>query len=164
MRWAVLLLPLLAACQEELSAEEQAALAARDVALVQQAAQMLPPLEPLVPEPILYDDIERHGLYGAGCNYAPGTSLGTRVIAQPEVAYMKIDGEMMRFASDPGAQSLPLGSRSQYDSRHYRLQLSVDGEGAQSGDETVDYEGTVVLRDKYGRIIYEGTGLAQCGS
>jgi|GEM_PF-5988510 len=33
----------------------------------------------------------------------------------------------------------------------------------QSGEEVMECEGTINLRDQYDRVIYSGTGTAQCG-
>lgn len=158
------LLLTLAACGRELTPEEQALEDERDIAMVERANGTAAPLQEVVPQPISYADIERYDLFGAACNYAPGTSLGTRVVAREADAFVKIDGEVMRFAADPGSRELPLRSRSLYNGKGHVLQLQIEGEGKPSGEETVDYEGRVTLRDPYGRVVYEGSGLAQCGS
>lgn len=166
MRASVLLLTLLllAGCGGEPAAEQGATEPERAIALVEKGNAAMPPIEPVEPQPILYPDIEQHDLFGAGCNFAPGTSVATRVIAQPEDAFMKIGGEIVRFAADSGSPELPLGARSRYTGREHDLQLRLSGEGKSSGTETVDYQGTIMLRDRYGRVVYEGSGLAQCGS
>ena len=161
---AVLAALLLAACDSGLSSEEQSIQDERDISMVERANRALPPLKQITPEPILYPDIERYDLFGAGCNYAPGTSLGTRVIAREADAFVKIDGEMVRLAADPVARELPLSTRSLYNGREYSLRLSIENDGEQSGLETMDYEGQVALYDAHGRSVYEGEGLAQCGS
>ena len=161
--WAIAGL-LLAGCGEELSPEEQAARDERDIAQVEAANNTQPPLELVTPEPILLPDIERYDLSGAACNFAPGTSFGTRVVARENDAFMKIDGEVVRLAADPGSQELPMKSRTLYTGKDYTLRLAIDGEGEQAGGESVNYEGTVSVRDAWGREVYEGTGLAQCGS
>lgn len=155
---------LLAACGNQMTPEELAARDERDIAMVEEANATASPIQLVTPEPISYPDIERNDLFGVACNYAPGTSLGTRVIARDVDAFMKIEGKMERFAADPGARELPWGTRSTYNSRSHVLQLAVTGDGTPSGDETEDFEGTITLRDQYGRVVYEGTGLAQCGA
>src|SRR3989337_564613 len=112
--WAIAALLLLAGCGDELTPEELAQADARDVALVEAANKVEPPLKEITPEPILLPDIERFDLYGAACNYAPGTSLGTRVVAREADAFMKIDGEVVRLAADPGSRELPMRSRTLY--------------------------------------------------
>lgn len=151
------------ACGETLMREEQEQRDREAVALVEQANGVEPAVSQLVPETILYPDMERHDIYGASCAYASGTSLGVRVIARQADAYIKINGEMIRFAADPGARELAYGTRSLYNGRDYSLRLEIAGEGMQAGEEMMEYEGTVSLRDRYDRVIYSGTGSAQCG-
>lgn len=171
---ALLSVAALAGCGQGLSPEEQALKDERDIALVERANAAGPPVKEIAPDPIGAPDLERFDLLGKGCNYAPGTSLGTRVIAREADAWMKIDGEMIRFASDPGSRELPGKSRSLYSAKEYALQLALADkrETAAVGDasttagagKTTNHEGTVTLRDAWGRVVYEGSGLAQCDS
>ena len=159
---AVLLV--LTGCSEELTPEEQAMADARDVAMVEAANDVMPPLNPVTPEPILVPDIERFDLYGEACNYAPGTSLGARVIAREADAFMKIAGEVERFSADPGARELPLHSRSLYNSKNYALKLEIEGGGNPAEGEAAADEGSVTLFDEYGRVVYEVTGPVHCAA
>ncbi|MXP25160.1 hypothetical protein GRI39_03765 [Altererythrobacter indicus] len=155
----------LAACGQTLTPEEKAASDARDIAMVKKAQeQAKPPLQAIVPDPISWADMEENDIAGASCKYAPGTSLGTRVIAMPEVAYVKLNGKLVRLARDIGAQKLPLDTWSQYDGKSYSLKLSISGDGRSAEDGTTSYDGSVILKDPYNRIVYDGSGLAQCGS
>lgn len=168
MRRCILALTLgataLGGCGDDLSPEEQARLAERDIALVEKANNAMPPLRQVTPEPLLYPDIERYDLYGEACSYAPGTSLGARVFAREADAVVKIDGEIERFAADPGSRELPMHTRSLYNSKNYALRLQI-GESDDAGEQTAgDYEGSIQLFDRYGRVVYEGTGVAQCKS
>lgn len=150
--------------------EEQSVSDERDVAMVEAANKAAPPVQLVTPEPILLPDIERYDLLGETCSYAPGTSLGARVIAREADAFMKIDGEIERFAADPGSRELPMHTRSVYNSKGYSLVLAlkeggVDAEPAAEGEpesDRGDLEGSVTLRDAHGRVVYEGVGLAQC--
>lgn len=166
--WWLLPLALLAACGggEELSPAELAAKAERDVAMVRRANSAAPPVRQVTPEPILFPDIERHDMYGQSCNYAPGTSLSTRAIARAADAFVKVEGEVVRMAADPGAREMPSRTRSHYDGRGYSLRLAVSGDGQSAGEgsEAVDYQGTMTLYDSWGRVVYTGAGLVQCGA
>jgi len=161
--WAIGIL-LLASCDNGPTPEEQAAADARDVALVEAANEVMPPLKEVTPDPILAGDIERFDLFGEACNYAPGTSLGTRVVARPSDAFLKIEGSVVRLAADAGSRELPMNTRTLYSGKEYALRLTLSGEGEAAADGSTNYEGSVTLRDEYGRVIYEGTGLAQCKS
>jgi len=161
---------LLFGCGNEVSTEERAAADERDVAMVEAANKAAPPVKQVTPEPILLPDIERYDLLGETCSYAPGTSLGARVIAREADAFIKIDGEIERFAADPGSRELPMHTRSVYNSKDYSLVLAlrIDGadaeteSGGEIDSERDDFEGSVTLRDAHGRVVYEGVGLAQC--
>ena len=119
-----------------------------------------PPMVEIVPETIGYPDMEANDLLGAGCAYAPGTSMGARVIARETDAYMKIDGEMVRFSADPGSRELPAKTRTLYNARSYSLRLAIEsGEGESAGSE-----GTMWLYDSYDRLVYTGTGTAECNA
>jgi hypothetical protein len=160
--WTIAALVALAGCDSGPSSEELAEKDARDVAMVEAANEVMPPLTLVTPEPILLPDIERYDLYGMACNYAPGTSFGTRVVSRESDAFVKIDGEVHRLAADPGSRELPMRTRTLYNGKEYSLRLAIDGEHKIAADGTSSFEGSVTLRDAYGRVVYEGTGLAQC--
>lgn len=169
MRWVVMIGAglLVVSCGEELSEVEQEEQDRAVVERVRDANEAAPPLIEVVPDPILYPDIEAHDLYGLTCSYAPGTSMGARVIAREVDAYVKIDGRMVRLAADPGSRELPAGSRSLYNGREYSLRLEIDTEQEieqpNDGEATL-YEGTVRLRDRWDRVVYQGTGAVNCSA
>ena len=164
MRFALAFLALACtACGQDMDQGEQELIEQQAIADVEAVNGAEPPLQEVVPDPILFPDIERHDMFGASCAYAPGTSLGARVIARQADAFMKVDGEVIRFAADPGARELPYGTRSLYNGTEYSLRLDIAGDGEQSGIETMDYEGTISLRDRWNRVVYDGVGIAQCG-
>jgi hypothetical protein len=152
----LLMLALLAGCSDP-DPQQTALEAERDLALVQQANDAPPPAREIVPEAIGAPEMTRHQLSGKGCNYAPGTSLGARVLAGPQDAWMKINGEMMRFAADPGATELVAGSWDRYLSAAYELQLALEEDASDH-----HFDGTITLRDPQGRVVYRGAGYAQC--
>jgi len=152
---------LLTACGDEAPPDDRSAADDRDVAMVEAANKAAPPVQLVTPEPILLPDIERYDLLGETCSYAPGTSLGARVIAREADAFMKVDGEIERFAADTGSRELPMHTRSVYNSKDYSLVLALE-EDSGEGEQRRSYEGSVTLRDAYGRVVYEGAGEAQC--
>jgi len=152
----------LAACGP--SPEEDAAQRARDVAEVR--ANQAPPPEQLMPEPILYPDIEENNLFGAGCNFVPeGGGMGAIALAQAGEGYMKRNGAVLTFAADKGSAQQPLGSWRKYDGKEYGFILDLDSEmGEQDGMETVNFPARLTVRDGRGDTVYESAGTAQCGS
>ena len=166
MRRLVLFIPiLLAGCGEpEPSAAERAAQDEADIAAVKDAQVVRP--TPVAPDPIRYPDIERHQLYGAACAFVPeGGGLAPVALAMERAGYMKIDGEIERFAPDPGSAQLPLNARGKYDGRDFSFLLDIaEGEGRRSGSETISYDARLILRNGQDQVLYEASGLAQCGS
>ena len=155
----------LSACAEAPSEEEIAAENERIVAEVEAVNKAPPPLEEKVPEPIGYPDIEKHDMFGAACAYAPGTSLSARVIARETDAFVKIDGEVIQLAADPGSREMPGKTRSLYNGTAYSLRLTIDSEGREDPVSigTEIFDGTVFLRDRYDRVIYQGASRVSCG-
>lgn len=166
MRWSVIacLSAALVSCGDELSESEQEERDAAIVERVREANDMAPPLVEVVPEPILYPDMEANDLFGLACSYAPGTSMGARVIAREADAFVKLDGEVLRFAADPGSRELPASTRSFYNGREYSLRLDISDKATDEETNPAFYEGTVWLRDRWDRVVYQGTGAVDCGA
>ena len=154
----------LAARDDGPTSEEEAAQSAETADRVREVNDAPPPMVEVVPETIGYADMEANDLLGLGCAYAPGTSMGARVIARETDAYMKIDGEMVRFSADPGSRELPAKTRTLYNSRGYALRLAVDQVVAEGESEDTTYEGTIWLYDSHDRVVYTGSGTANCGA
>ena len=161
--WIVALAIAACAC----SSEDHAANEAEDARVVQavRKANAAPPgIVEVTPEPLLTADIERWDLFGQSCAYAPGTSLGARVIAREGDAFMKIDGDLVRFASDSGSRELPMRTRSVYNGREYSVRLEIvdNGKEASLKSGQGNYEGTIWLRDQWDRVVYQGSGSVSC--
>lgn len=161
---ALILLPMLAACGEQVTPEEQARRDAADVAEVR--ANQVPPAIPAKLEPIRYPEIEKNEIYGIGCSFVPhGGGMGAVAIAMQDAAYVMPDSSVMRLAPDAGSDEGPFGTRTKYDGRKFSLQLETSGkEGEQVGMETIEYDARLTLRDERDRVVYAKEGYAQCGS
>ncbi|WP_374405729.1 hypothetical protein [Pelagerythrobacter sp.] len=163
--FAPLVLLSLAACGEpELTSAEQEAADDRAIAAVE-AAQDIPP-EPVEPEAIAFSDIEQNDLFGAGCSFvAQGEGDRVLALAMERGAYIKVEGRIRRLAPDIGSPALPLGARGQYAGKEYAMVLDLaEGEGEQSGTETVDYPSRLELRNGRDQVVFGANGVAQCGS
>lgn len=162
--WIAGLALLASACgRSEPSPAEQARRDAADVAAVN--AAQVPPPTPVTPETIGMPDIEKYDMYGAGCNFAPGKSLGPIALLQSKRGFMKIDGAMVPFAPDAGSGELPLGVRAKYTGGAWSFVLDIASEeGKQSGSETINYPARLVLRNDHDQIVFQSDGTAQCGS
>lgn len=166
MRVAVILCAALlaASCdKEERSPAEQARMDEEDVAAVN-AAQVPPPV-PVTPDRITFTDVEKHDMFGAGCNFAPGTGIAPIALLQSERGFMKIDGRVVVLAPDAGSGDLPLGAKGKYTGGAWSIVLDLSAEeGKQSGSETVNYPARFVLRNERDQVVFESNGTAQCGS
>ena len=161
MRFAVPFAVLaLTACSSEPGEQE------RQAAVAEVEANQTPSPETLVLEPITYPDIEENNLFGAGCSFAPdGGGVGAVAIAMAEDGYLKRNGEVLKFAADSGSRELPYLARREYDGTAYSFTLDIDdASGAPSGMESSDYSGSLTVRDAYEAVVYEATGIVQCGA
>ncbi len=167
MRSAILAISFLAiaACEEAPDEEQGDAEVDRIVAEVEAVNNAAPPIEEKVPDAIGYPDIETHDMFGQACAYAPGTSLGARVIAREDDAFVKVDGDVIRLVADPGSREMPSSTRSLYNGSKYSLRLTIDSEAREDPVSigTMLYDGTMYLRDSWDRVVYQGAGLVSCG-
>ncbi|HUQ13991.1 MAG TPA: hypothetical protein VM055_06920 [Novosphingobium sp.] len=156
---------LLAACSREPTAAEIEAQERRDIAEVEAVQKQKPPPQMIAPEPILYPDIEQNDLFGAGCAFAPGDSIGAVLLTRDKTAWMKVEGVLVRFASDPGSAKMPLGTWSRYSGKEMALALTkAEAEGEPSGEETTRWRGHLTVTDPFDQVIYDQQGLMQCGA
>jgi len=155
---------MLTSCGDELSPQQRAREDAMAVAMVEKANRGS--AMPIMPEPILYPDIEKYEIFGTSCAFAPeGGGLAAVAIAMREDGFMKIDGDMLRFSADSGSKALPYDLRSQYDGRKYTFELKLeDGPGRPTAAESVNYDGHLTVRDELERVVYDKAGIVQCGS
>ena len=161
MRKAVLMLAVaLAACSSEPTEEERAA------AVAEVEANRTPAPEELELGQIRYREIEQHDLYGAGCSFAPdGGGLAAVALAMADTGHFIRGDELVTLAADKGSAELPYLARRKYDGKAYSMVLDLDeAAGEQSGDETSDYPATLTIRDRYEQVVYEQSGIAQCGA
>ncbi|NVD43759.1 hypothetical protein [Qipengyuania atrilutea] len=158
----------LTACSErEPTAEETAQKAAEDAAdIAAVEAAQTPPAESVAPQRILYEDIEANDMYGASCAFIPeGSSDRPIALALADSGFMKIDGDIERFAPDMGSAESAFGSRTRYDGRRLSFMIDIaEGDGRQIGIETVEHQANFTVRDGRNETVYRAVGTAQCGS
>ncbi|HEX2792974.1 MAG TPA: hypothetical protein VHN58_00950 [Croceicoccus sp.] len=149
---------LLAACGDDANPAKDAA----DVAEIN-AMHDMPPVEALTPESIAYSDVEKFGLTGAGCSFAPDGGIAVVFIGQEEHGYMLQDGKVVEFAPDKGSAALPVTGYEKYDGKEYAVALKVTGEPGE-GITASQYPGSMTVTDSKGRVVYDKTGTLGCGS
>ena len=153
----------LTACSSEPTPAEKAAQDARDIAAVEAVQKIKPPPQPITPEAILFPDIQQYDLFGAGRAFAPGGSMGAVMLSRDKVAWMKIGGRLVRFASDPGSAKMPLGTWSRYAGKEWALALTrAEGDGEAIGSESRQWQGRLVVTDAFGQTVFDSAGLVQC--
>ena len=152
---------LVAGCGEKKSAAEKRAEDDRAIAQVNAAQAVKPPPKPIDPQPILFGDIQKFDLFGAGCALAPGDSMGAVLLTRDKVAYLLIDDRPLRFASDPGSAKLPLDTYSRYVGKEMALSLT---RATGAADEATRWAGHLVVTDPLDQVIYEADGQVQCGA
>jgi hypothetical protein len=109
---------------------------------------------PIQPEPILEHEIRRLRFRSVGCVFSPGTGgHGAMVLAMKEAGYIKVKGEMVRFAADDGSAMLKQGIRARYfgTSHWFRLTFTDDQGGAH-----------LIVGDHADNIVFESEGKAWC--
>ena len=89
----------LTACVDEPTAAEKKAADDRAIAQVEAVQKQKPPPQMLEPQPILFGDIQRYNLFGAGCAFAPEGSMGAVFLTRVKVAYVKLEDRIIRSAS-----------------------------------------------------------------
>ena len=153
----------LSACGDNLSPQQQQRNDERDIAQVESANRGV--AVPIVPEPILYPDIEKNHLLGTSCSFvATGGGMGAIAMAMGKKGYMKLDGKIVRFAADSGSAKLPFGAFGRYDGKKHSFELGLaESSGKQSGAESTTYQGRLTARDGFGRVVFDQPGEVQCG-
>ena len=152
---------MLAACSPQKSAAEKRAEDDRAIAQVNAAQEIKPPPKPIDPQPILFGEIQKFNLFGAGCAFAPGDSMGAVLLTRDKVAYVLLNGRPVRFASDPGSTKLPLGTFSRYVGKV--MALSLTRPDVEAGEAT-RWPAHLVVTDPYDQVVYQADGQVQCGA
>ena len=157
MRGAAALLALLAcSCGSEPTPAEKAARDARDVAMVEAAQKVQPPVQPVGPQPIEQKDIDRYNLGGAGCAFVPRDRPGPVLLTGEDRGVLKIRDRLVVLAADSGSARFPRNTHEKYSGRGASVQLTRGpGEGASAA-------GSMTVRDRYERVVYFSAGTLAC--
>lgn len=165
---AIIALPfLITACDKEKSAAQQAADDAKAIAMVEAAQTSLPPPVSLELQPITTSDIEKNGLYGAGCSLVPGAQAGGDpvIMANDRRATIKFSGRLITFAADAGSEILAVGVRAHYVGKTQSLWLEkATGSGEGLGQDALRWQGRATIRDAREQLVYTMAGELVCTS
>ncbi len=142
-------LALLAGCDD---AKPESKLSNREAsAIVKQVNDASVPIQP---QPILEPEIARLRYRSPGCVFSPGIGgHGAMALAMTEAGYIKVDGELVRFAADGGSALLPHGIRARYfgTSHWFRLTFTDKDGGAH-----------LTVGDHVDNIVFDAEGKVWC--
>jgi len=167
MRRILPALLLLSACQEPATPEKEQAQAERDVEFVEKAQELHPPAKEVTPQPIAFTDIEQKDFFGAGCAFIPKGGEGYEPVLYTldDRGLAKLGGELTILAADAGSAEFPYGTREKYAGREHSFSLTKGGgEGEVVGEESVGWTGSLTIRDRWERIVYQSQGRLECGA
>jgi len=134
--------------------------------MVEAAQDAPPPPVPLEPQPITSADVEKYGLYGTGCTLVPAAQAGGDpvLVVNDKRGVMKVGGKFITFAADPGSTPLALGAVSHYVGKAQSVFIQRQpGDGSRLGEESVRWDGNVLVRDAHDQVVYTMAGQIVCG-
>jgi hypothetical protein len=148
----------LVACSPDPDSAAQKAADDRAVAQVEAIQRQKPPARAINPQPILFADIQKYNLFGAGCAFAPGGSMGAVLLTRAKAGFIKLGDGMVRFAADPGSAALPLDTRSHYVGKAMSLSLTRDA----GESDALRWHGRLIVTDRFDQPVYQADGLVEC--
>lgn len=151
-------LAILAGCAKETPAE-QAADNARDVAMVERMSRE--PFKPIVPIPITGLDVTRYGLDKPGCSFAKGGSREPIFIAGRSEGYMRVAGDLKRFAVRAESADLPGGARTTYVGLSSWVDLVRLPDAGTNADGEV-WPARLIVHDSQERVAFMADGTVRC--
>lgn len=156
--WVVAVV-LLAGCGEKDTARQQAEDAA-DVAMVERLSKE--PLVPMVPKAITAQDVARYGLDKPGCSFRKNGEGEPLFIAAKDEGFLRIEGELKRYAAKGTSADLPGGARSTYVGLASWVDLvrQPDAGGALSDD--LNWPARMILHDAQERVAFMADGTMTC--
>lgn len=155
--YTILVIALVAGCSGE-AAEEPL-----DYAAMNEAAEG--PSIPILPDAIGPEIIADNNLSDAGCYVRAGNGEDIIFIARFEDAHFMLDGQLHTMAPHPGERTLPYGAGTHYDGLEFSSEITIDQDSElQTGPETSEYSGQLVIRDSKDRPVFEHLGTIICGA
>jgi hypothetical protein len=152
----------LGACSENKDRAEDAAEAARDVAMVERMNET--PFRAITPAPITTQDVARFGLgERGGCLFRPGLDdrADPLLVTQSDEAILKIADQLARMAAKRSSATLPGGAYTAYVGLYSWIDLMrLPDEG--TGGDDYRFPARLILHDAQGRIAFQSNGSVLC--
>lgn len=134
-----------------------------DYAAINEAAEG--PGVPITPDPITFEDLEKHDLFGAGCYVMHADGENLIFLANDAAAHFILGGDLVTLAPHPGSRDLPYGVSTHYDGRAHSAELAIDAQSeALEGTEVANYDGSLTIRDEKERVVFDYSGKVECGA
>lgn len=153
---------LLAGCGDEHRAREEAKDAAedaRDIAMVERMSRE--PFKPILPKPIGAVDMARYGLDRAGCAFRKQNAQDPLFLAGSEEGFMRIAGDLNRYAAKTESAELPGGARATYVGLTSWVELvRLPDEGTGAGQDR--WPARLVIHDAQERVAFQADGVVSC--
>ena len=149
---------LMAGCDREDTARK-AAEDARDIAMVERMSRE--PLKPIIPAPITAIDVARYGLDRAGCAFRKHGQRDPLFLGGADDGFMRIDGDLRRYAAKQQSAQLPGGARTTYVGLSSWIDLARLPDAATGGDAR-HWPARLIIHDSLERIAFMADGTVTC--
>ncbi|TCM22015.1 hypothetical protein EDF56_101695 [Novosphingobium sp. PhB165] len=154
------LLASLAACGQGSPARKDAE-DAHDIAMVERMSKE--PFKPILPKPITRIDIDRYGLDKPGCTFRKQGDADPLFIANAEEGFMRIEGDLKRYAAKLESAQLPGNARATYVGLSTWVDL-VSLPDKAGGSDNTHWPARLVLHDSQERVAFLADGEVTCRS
>ena len=148
----------LSACGREDPARKDAE-DAHDVAMVERMSKE--PFKPIVPKPITSVDVERYGLDKPGCRFRKQGEADPIFIGNAEEGFMRIEGDLKRYAAKLESAQLPGNARTTYVGLSTWVDL-VSLPDYDGGSDHTHWSARLVLHDSQERVAFLADGEVAC--
>ena len=153
---------LLGGCGEEprtRGSAEKAAEDARDIAMVERMGRE--PFKPILPKPLGEIDMARYGLDRAGCAFRKQDEKDPLFLAGPQEGFMRIGGDLNRYAAKTESAELPGGAHATYIGLTSWVELvRLPDEGTGAGQDR--WPARLIIHDAQERVAFQADGMVNC--
>jgi len=119
------------------------------------------PFKPIIPHAITEIDIARYGLDKPGCAFRKPGEKDPIFIANPDEGFMRIGGDLKRYAAKMESAQLPGNARSTYVGLASWVDLvSLADRGG--GSDTLNWPAKLILHDAQERVAFMAEGEISC--
>jgi len=149
---------LLSGCKEESSAR-RAAQDAQDIAMVERLSKE--PFKPIIPKPITEVDMTRYGLERVSCAFRKQGESDPVFLAGSDEGFMRIAGDLKRFAAKTESAQLPGDARSTYIGLSSWVDFIRQADGGDGGSQDT-WPARMIIHDSQERVAFMSDGTMTC--